>query len=33
VLPDTALGRNLLGMSFLSRVRWEHRNGRLVLEQ
>jgi aspartyl protease family protein len=33
VLPDAALGRNLLGMSFLSRVRWEHRNGRLVLEQ
>jgi aspartyl protease family protein len=33
VMPDTALGENLLGMSFLSRVRWEHRNGRLVLEQ
>jgi aspartyl protease family protein len=33
VLPDEALGQNLLGMSFLSRVRWEHRNGRLVLEQ
>jgi aspartyl protease family protein len=33
VLPDAALGRNLLGMSFLSRVRWEHQNGRLVLEQ
>jgi aspartyl protease family protein len=33
VLPDEALGHNLLGMSFLSRVRWEHRNGRLVLEQ
>jgi aspartyl protease family protein len=33
ILPDTALGQNLLGMSFLSRVRWEHRNGRLVLEQ
>ena len=33
VLPDEALGENLLGMSFLSRVRWEHRNGRLVLEQ
>jgi aspartyl protease family protein len=33
VLPDEALGENLLGMSFLSRVRFEHRNGRLVLEQ
>ena len=33
VLPDEALGQNLLGMSFLGRVRWEHRDGRLVLEQ
>jgi len=33
VLPDDALGQDLLGMSFLSRVRWEHRDGRLVLEQ
>jgi aspartyl protease family protein len=33
VLPDEALGQNLLGMTFLSRVRWEHHNGRLVLEQ
>lgn len=33
VLPDTALGQNLLGMSFLSRVRFEHRDGKLVLEQ
>jgi aspartyl protease family protein len=33
VLPDEALGENLLGMSFLSRVRWEHQDGRLVLEQ
>ena len=33
VLPDEALSQNLLGMSFLSRVRWEHRDGRLVLEQ
>jgi len=33
VIPDQALGMNLLGMSFLSRVRWEHQNGRLVLEQ
>ncbi len=33
VLPDEVLGQNLLGMTFLSRVRWEHRDGRLVLEQ
>ncbi len=33
VLPDEALGQNLLGMSFLSRLHWEQRNGRLVLEQ
>jgi aspartyl protease family protein len=33
VLPDEALGQNLLGMSFLSRVRWEQHNGQLVLEQ
>jgi aspartyl protease family protein len=33
VLPDDALAQNLLGMSFLSRVRFEHKNGRLVLEQ
>jgi aspartyl protease family protein len=33
IIPDEALGQNLLGMSFLSRVRWEHRDGRLVLEQ
>jgi len=33
VLPDDVLGQNLLGMSFLSRVRWEHRDGRLVLEK
>jgi len=33
VLPDDVLSQNLLGMSFLSRVRWEHRDGRLVLEQ
>jgi aspartyl protease family protein len=33
VLPDEALGTNLLGMSFLSKLRWEQRNGRLVLEQ
>jgi aspartyl protease family protein len=34
VLPDTALSDNLLGMSFLSRVRrFEMANGRLVMEQ
>jgi len=33
VFPDQALGQNLLGMSFLSRVRWQQENGRLVLEQ
>jgi aspartyl protease family protein len=34
VLPDEALGRNLLGVSFLSRLkRYEFANGRLVLEQ
>ena len=33
VLPDEALAQNLLGMSFLSKIKWEHRNGRLVLEQ
>lgn len=33
ILPDEALSQNLLGMSFLSKVHWEHRDGRLVLEQ
>lgn len=33
VIPDEALGQNLLGMTFLSRVRWQQANGRLVLEQ
>ena len=34
VLPDQALSDNLLGMSFLSRVRrFEMANGRLVMEQ
>jgi len=33
VIPDESLGQNLLGMSFLSRVRWSQANGRLVLEQ
>jgi aspartyl protease family protein len=34
VIPDESLGVNLLGMSFLSRVRrFEMANGRLVMEQ
>jgi aspartyl protease family protein len=33
VMPDEGLSTNLLGMSFLSRVKWTHDRGRLVLEQ
>jgi aspartyl protease family protein len=34
VMPDEALGENLLGMSFLSRLRrFEVADGKLVLEQ
>jgi len=33
VMPDEALSTNLLGMTFLSRVKWSHDRGRLVLEQ
>jgi aspartyl protease family protein len=34
VLPDEALSENLLGASFLSKLRrFEYANGRLVLEQ
>jgi aspartyl protease family protein len=33
VHADDALGVNLLGMSFLSRVRFTHERGRLILEQ
>jgi aspartyl protease family protein len=33
VNADDALGVNLLGMSFLSRVRWTHERGKLILEQ
>ncbi len=33
VHPDEGLSVNLLGMSFLSRVRWSHDRGKLVIEQ
>lgn len=34
VLPDETLSKNLLGVSFLSRLRrYEYANGRLLLEQ
>jgi len=33
VHSDQGLSVNLLGMSFLSRVRWTHERGKLVLEQ
>jgi aspartyl protease family protein len=33
VLPDEALSQNLLGMTFLSRLHWEQKNGKLILEQ
>ena len=33
VMPDEGLGTDLLGMSFLSRIKWSHDRGRLVLEQ
>jgi aspartyl protease family protein len=34
VIPDEALGENLLGLSFLSRLRrFEYREGRLLLEE
>ena len=33
VIPDQSLGVNLLGMSFLSRVRWSHERGKLIIEQ
>ena len=34
VLPDAALSENLLGLSFLSRLkRFEYSNGQMVLEQ
>jgi aspartyl protease family protein len=33
VKPDEMLKTNLLGMSFLSRVKWSYDRGRLILEQ
>jgi aspartyl protease family protein len=34
VVPDNALSENLLGMSFLSKLkRFEYASGKLVLEQ
>jgi aspartyl protease family protein len=33
ISPDDALAVNLLGMSFLSRVRWSHERGKLIIEQ
>ena len=33
ILPNQALNQNLLGMTFLSKVRWEQKNGKLTLEQ
>jgi len=33
IVPDTMLNVNLLGMTFLSRLRWSHERGRLMLEQ
>jgi len=33
VHPDETLGVNLLGMTYLSRVRWSHERGKLIIEQ
>jgi aspartyl protease family protein len=33
MVADEALSTNLLGMTFLSRVKWTHDRGKLVLEQ
>ncbi len=33
IVADRALNMNLLGMTFLSRMRWTHDRGQLVLEQ
>jgi aspartyl protease family protein len=31
--PDEGLGINLLGMTFLAKVRWTHDRGKLIIEQ
>jgi aspartyl protease family protein len=33
VHPDNGLGVNLLGMTFLGKVRWMHDRGKLIIEQ
>ena len=33
ILRDRALNMNLLGMSYLSQVRWRQQNGELILEE
>jgi aspartyl protease family protein len=33
VHPDNGLGINLLGMTFLGKVRWTHDRGKLIIEQ
>jgi len=33
MVADEALSTNLLGMTFLSRIKWTHDRGKLVLEQ
>ena len=33
VQSDNTIGMNLLGMTFLSRIKWSHDRGKLVLEQ
>ena len=33
VVADEALSTNLLGMTFLPRIKWTHDRGKLVLEQ
>ena len=33
IIPDNLLNVNLLGMTFLSSVRWSHERGKLMLEQ
>ena len=33
VHPGNSLGVNLLGMTFLAKVRWTHDRGKLIIEQ